>query len=163
MANTQSTTAPQDGRQSEAALAIARGTQRLFAAHGHATLPELTLPNGRRADLMVLGPKDEIAIVEIKSSIEDFRSDQKWPEYREFCDTFWFAVAPEFPLDILPDETGIIVADRYGAEFHRHSPLVPLNAARRRALMARFGRVGALRLQFISDPEASAVLRGIDL
>src|SRR5689334_24434518 len=104
---------PADGRQSAAALAIARGASRLLRRHGLAVIPELPLPDGRRADLAALGPKGEVWIVEIKSSVIDFQVDRKWPVYRFHCDRLFFAVAPDFPAAILPEETGLIVADGY--------------------------------------------------
>lgn len=141
-----------DGRQSVAALHIARGVGRLLASLGHASLSELPLPNGRRADIVALSAKGEFWIVEIKSSVEDFRADQKWPEYWEFCDQLYFAVAPAFPLELLPNETGLIIADRYGGEIVRPVPEVRLPAHRRRAMALRFGRAAAARLQSIADP-----------
>lgn len=148
-----SLTAPTDGRQSPAALDIARGTRRLMLAHGFACLPELSLANGRRADLIALSERGEVWIVEIKSSVEDFRIDSKWPEYREFCDRLWFAVNPQFPLELLPQDTGHIVADRFGAEFISEAPAHPMAAARRKALVTRMARAGALRLTALADPE----------
>jgi len=144
----------QDGRQSQAALAIARGVRRLLYAMGMATLTEVGLPSGRRADVMVLTPAGDIWIVEIKSSIEDFRSDQKWPEYRDYCDRLLFAVAPGFPVEILPQGTGLVLADRYGGELVRAAPEHRLAAARRRALTLRMARIAALRLQSAADPDA---------
>jgi hypothetical protein len=143
-----------DRRQSEAALAIARGTGRALYALGFASLAEVGLPNGRRADLMGLSGKGELWIVEIKSSIEDFRADQKWPEYREFCDRLLFAVAPGFPIDILPADTGLILADRYGGEMVRAAPEHRLAGARRKAITLRFARLAALRLQSVWDADA---------
>jgi len=142
-----------DRRQSEAALAIARGAGRLLYALGFSALPEVVLPNWRRADLVAISDKGEVWIVEIKSSIEDFRADQKWPEYRDFCDRLLFAVAPGFPLEILPGETGLIVADRYGGELVRPAPEHRMAPARRKALILRLARVAALRLQALIDPD----------
>ena len=144
---------PSDGRQSQAALDIARGTRRLLLAHGFASLPELSLANGRRADLIALSERGDVWIIEIKSSIEDFRADSKWPQYREFCDQLYFAVNPQFPLALLPADSGHIVADRFGAELIQAAPLHPLAAARRKALVNRMARVGALRLTALADPE----------
>ncbi len=143
----------QDGRQSEAARDIARGATRLLSMHGFRCLTELTLPNGRRADIAALGEGGEFAIVEVKSSVEDFRSDQKWPEYRDFCDRLYFAVAPSFPLELVPEDVGLIVADRYGGEMVRAASEHPLAGARRRSLLMRFARVAAARLMMLSDPE----------
>ena len=147
---------PVDGRQSEAALDIARGTCRLLIAHGLAPLPEFTLASGRRADLMALAGSGQLWIVEIKSSLADFRADQKWPEYRDFCDRLFFAVARDFPLDVLPEDSGLIVADRYGAEIVRPAPELKLAPARRKAVIGSFARVAALRLRAQADPSLSA-------
>ena len=84
-----------------------------------AIVSEVTLANGRRADVAAIGPNGEIWIVEIKSSLVDFQTDQKWPEYRDFCDRFFFAVGPQFPQQVLPAEAGLIIADRYGGEIAR--------------------------------------------
>lgn len=145
--------APIDGRQSPAALDIARGTRRLLLSHGFACLPEISLASGRRADLIALSEGGEVWIIEIKSSIDDFRVDGKWPEYREFCDRLWFAVNPQFPLELLPEDTGHIVADRFGAAFLHDAPTHRLAPARRKALVTRMARVGALRLTALADPE----------
>jgi len=142
-----------DGRQSEAAEAIQRGVQRLLFAHGMACLFEVALANGRRADVMAVDKKGDVTIVEIKSSLADFRSDQKWPEYRDFCDRLYFAVQPDFPLEVLPEETGLILADRYGGEIVRDAPREPLNAARRKAVLIRVARCGAMRVMNAIDPE----------
>lgn len=142
-----------DGRQSQRAADIARGTSRLLAGYGFRCIPELTLANGRRADLIALGEKGEVWIVEIKSSIEDFRADQKWPDYRDFCDRLFFAVASDFPREVLPEDTGLIIADRYGAEMIREAPEHRLAGARRKALTLSFSRVAAGRLMTICDPE----------
>ena len=93
-----------DGRQSPAAFDICRGVARLLKAHGLAAVSEVALANGRRADVAGLSDSGEIWIVEIKSCLEDFRADQKWPEYREFCDRLFFAVAPDFPREVLPED-----------------------------------------------------------
>lgn len=145
--------ASDDGRQSPAAAAIARGTRRMLSALGFATLPELSLANGRRADIVALSEKGEIWIVEIKSSVADFRADSKWHEYDDFCDRLLFAVAPDFPVEILPAETGLMLADAYGADLAREAPLKPLAPARRKALVQRIARVAAFRLHSLSDPD----------
>lgn len=147
---------PDDGRQSERANDIRRGVGRLMRAHGLAGLPEVTLPNGRRADVMGLSEKGIIWIVEIKSGPADFRADAKWPDYREFCDYFFFAVASDFPLELLPPETGLLLADRFGGEIHRLAPETPLPTARRRALTLRFARLAAERFSLLQDPDLSA-------
>jgi len=142
-----------DRRQSAAAAAISRGVRRLLAGHGLATVTELALPNGRRADVVGIDPKGIVWIVEVKSSVEDFRSDSKWPDYREFCDHLLFAVAPDFPMEMLPDDTGLIVADRFGGELLRPAPLHALNASRRRSLVLRLTRTAMARLHRIEDPD----------
>ena len=142
-----------DGRQSPAAFDICRGVARLLKAHGLAAVSEVALANGRRADVAGLADSGEIWIVEIKSCLEDFRADQKWPEYREFCDRLFFAVAPGFPLDVLPADTGLIVADRYGGEIVRAAPEHKLAGARRKALTLRLLRTAAFRLQGAIDPD----------
>src|SRR3982751_4793239 len=101
---------PVDRRQSAVASGIQRGVRRLFGQLGHVTMPEFTLANGRRADLMALAPDGTLTIIEIKSSIADFRADQKWPDYEDFCDHFYFAIPETVPLDILPEDRGLIVA-----------------------------------------------------
>ena len=106
---------PPDGRQSETALAIARGTARLLRSLGFSTVSELPLPSGRRADLVALNERGEIWIVEIKSSIEDLRADHKWEDYRMHCDRLFFAFTQDLPCEIFPQDTGLIVADAYGA------------------------------------------------
>ena len=129
----------------ETTAQVTRGAARLLIALGYAPLAEVTLPNGRRADLMALGPKGQIFIVEVKSSVEDFRTDQKWWEYRPYCDAFAFAVAPEFPREILPDEPGLIVADAFGGAVLREAPIETLAGARRKALTLAFARLAAMR------------------
>ncbi len=103
---------PPDRRQSETALAIARGTARLLRSLGFSCVSELPLPSGRRADLVALNERGEIWIVEIKSSIEDLRADQKWQDYRAHCDRLFFAFTQDLPCEIFPEETGLIVALR---------------------------------------------------
>jgi hypothetical protein len=152
--------APADGRQSQAALDIARGTSRMLSQHAMAALSEVALANGRRADLVAIGRKGEIWIVEVKSSVSDFRADQKWPEYREFCDRLLFAVAPGFPVELLPEDTGLIVADRYGGELVRPAPEHALPAQRRKALLLELARLGAARLMWAADPDLEAFARG---
>ena len=141
-----------DGRQSAAALDIGRGVARLFRAHGFAGLFELCLPNGRRADVTALSGKGMFWIAEIKSSVADFQADQKWPEYRDYCDSLYFAVAPDFPVEILPAEAGLILADRFGGEIVREAPVSVLAAARRKAMTLLFARVAAGRMMGVLDP-----------
>jgi hypothetical protein len=144
----------EERRPSPAALDIGRGVARLLHSHQMATVSEVSLANGRRADVVAITGTGEIWIVEIKSSVEDFRTDHKWPEYRAFCDRFSFAVGPEFPRAILPADTGLIVADRYGGEVMRGAPEHRLPAARRKALTLKLVHTAAMRLQGAIDPEA---------
>jgi hypothetical protein len=141
-----------DGRQSETALAVARGTARLLHAHGFTVVAELPLPSGRRADLVALDAGGEIWIVEIKSSVADFRADQKWQDYRAHCDRLFFATARDVPCEIFPPDTGLIVADGFGAVFHCQAPEHRLPAATRKAMLLLFARAAALRLQSLADP-----------
>jgi hypothetical protein len=138
--------------QSAAALEICRGVMRLLTAHGLASVAELPLPNGRRADVVALSDSGDIWIVEIKSSVDDFRVDQKWPEYRDFCDRLFFAVSPAFPDGILPVDTGLLRADRYGGEIVRQAPETRLSGARRKSMTLRFAHAAAARLTQMLDP-----------
>ena len=148
----------QDARQSAAALEIQRGVVRLLQAHGLACLTELPLPNGRRADVVGLSEMGEIWMVEIKSSLADFRADLKWPDYREFSDRLFFAVKPDFPIEVLPDDAGLILADRYGGEIARPAPEMKLAGARRKSMALRLGRAAAFRLAALLDPSLPAVI-----
>jgi len=139
--------------RSNAAALISRGLTRFFADHGLVSLAEFSLRSGRRADLFCLDAKSRITIVEIKSSVEDFRSDQKWPDYLDYCDRFYFAVPENFPHELIPEEHGLMVADGYGATVLRETTELSLNATRRRALVLQFAQLAARRLQALSDPE----------
>ena len=141
-----------DGRQSPTALAVARGAARLLHALGLSCIAELPLPSGRRADLVALAGDGEIWIVEIKSSIADFRADQKWVDYRLHCDRLFFATTREVPCEIFPKDTGLIVADAFGASIVCDAPEHRLPGATRRSMLLRFARSGALRLQALADP-----------
>ena len=144
---------PPDGRQSETALAIARGTARLLRSLGFTCISELPLPSGRRADLVALNERGEIWIVEIKSSVEDLRADQKWHEYRAHCDRLFFAFTAELPCEIFPAETGLIVADAYGAHLHCEAPVHRLAAATRKSMTVRFAMAAAQRINRLVDPQ----------
>jgi hypothetical protein len=143
---------PPDGRQSQTALAVARGTTRLLHQSGFAAVTELPLPSGRRADLVALNAAGELWIVEIKSSIEDFRADQKWMDYRAHCDRLFFATTLEVPCEIFPKDTGLIVADAFGAQIVCAAPEHRLHASTRKSMMLNFARCAALRLQALADP-----------
>jgi hypothetical protein len=141
-----------DGRQSPTALAVCRGTTRLVHSLGLACVSELALPSGRRADIVALGGNGDIWIVEIKSSVADFRADQKWMEYRLHCDRLFFATTLDVPCEIFPTDTGLIVADAFGASIRCEAPEHRLPAATRKRMMLRFAHVAALRLQSLIDP-----------
>jgi hypothetical protein len=144
---------PTDGRQSETALAIARGTARLLRSLGFACVSELPLPSGRRADLVALNERGEVWIVEIKSSIADLRADQKWEDYRQHCDRLFFAFTRDLPCEIFPEDTGLIVADAYGAHLHCDAPEHRLAAATRKTMLLRFAITAAGRLNRLADPQ----------
>jgi len=133
--------------------AVCRGAGRHLRARGYAIVKEMTFANGRRGDIVALSPSGELLVVEVKSGVQDFRVDGKWPDYRDYCDGFLFAVAPEFPCEILPDDVGLIVADAYGGELLREAPRHPLSPARRKALTIAFARLAAGRLALLEDPE----------
>ena len=147
---------PADGRQSETALAVARGTARLLHAYGRCVVSELPLPSGRRADLVALDPGGEIWIVEIKSSVEDLRADQKWQDYRMHCDRLFFAFTQDLPCEIFPQDTGLIIADAYGAHLHCEAPEHRLPAATRKSMTVRFGMAAAQRINRLVDPQGHA-------
>jgi hypothetical protein len=146
---------PADAATAEAcagAAAICRGVCRRLYGLGYATLTEVTLATGRRVDIMALDRRGEILVIEIKSSVADFRADRKWQDYLEFCDRFAFAVGPEFPCEKLPDEVGLLVADAYDAHELRAAPATKLSAARRKHLLLRFAHVAGARLLRRDDP-----------
>ncbi len=143
---------PIDRRQSSTALAVSRGTQRLLVTLGLSCIAELPLASDRRADLVALGGNGDIWIVEIKSSIEDFRADRKWADYRMHCDRLFFATAAHVPLEIFPADAGLIVADSYGAELIREAPEHRLHAATRKSVTLAFACAAARRLQAFCDP-----------
>jgi hypothetical protein len=142
-----------DGGRASAAPAIARGAARLLHALGFCTIGELPLASGRRADLVALSPDGEIVIVEIKSSLADFRADRKWIEYRRHCDRLFFATALGVPADIFPADAGLIVADAFGGAIEREAPEHRLAPATRRSMTLRFARAAAGRLEFLGKGE----------
>lgn len=139
-------------RDYERARAILRGTQRLLRSLDFESVSEVSLANGRRADVLSIRRDGQIWIVEIKSSIADFRADQKWPEYRDYCDALLFAVAPDFPTEILPVDTGLILADAYAGEMVRTPPHHPLTTVRRKAVTLALARTASMRLHAELDP-----------
>lgn len=130
----------------ETTALLARGVTRLLRDHGLAPILEVPLANGRRADVMALAHQGEIWIVETKSCLEDFAVDQKWPDYLEYCDRFFFGVCETFPQQLIPDDVGLMVADGFGGAILRYSPLRPLAGARRKAVTLQFARLAAQRL-----------------
>ena len=144
---------PPDRRQSETALAIARGTGRFLRSMGFSCVSELPLPSGRRADLVALNARGDIWIIEIKSSVEDLRADRKWQDYRAHCDCLFFAFTRDLPCGIFPAGTGLIVADAYGAHLHCEAPEHRLSAPTRKAMMLRFAMAAAQRLNRLVDPQ----------
>ena len=147
---------PPDGRQSETALVIARGVRRHLRQRGFATVTEMSLRSGRRADVVALGGEGSLHIVEIKSSVADFRADTKWRDYRLHCDRLYFAVTVAMPLGILPEDAGLIVADSYGATVVREAPEHRLAPATRRTVTLRFARLAANRLHGLADPASAS-------
>jgi len=142
------------GGQPATAAALARGICRTLQQLGYASLVEFPLSNRRRVDILALGKSGELVIIEIKSSVADFRADRKWASYREFADRLYFAVPNDFPALLIPEECGLIVADAFGAAVLRHGLRTPLAPARRRTLTVRFALHAANRLHRHLDPDA---------
>ena len=134
-------------------LAVCRGACRLMRQSGRSVLRELPLPDGRRADIMAIAGNGELTIVEVKSSIEDWRVDQKWPDYLDWCDLLYFAVPVDFPQVLIAEEVGLIVADAYGGDILRHPQRRPVAAARRKSLLIHCARLASERLARLEDPE----------
>src|SRR5580698_3808623 len=135
---------------------VARGVSRLLMQEGFSPILEFTLANGRRLDVAALGNNGTVLGVEIKVAVGDLKQDIKWPEYLEFCELFYFAIPPDFPDELVPPDTGLIVADRYGGAIVRPSPIAQLNASRRKAVTLRFAKVAAERLSLTLDLAAGA-------
>jgi len=132
---------------------VCRGAGRHLRERGYAIVTEMTFANGRRGDIVALSPSGELWVVEVKSGIADYRVDGKWPDYRDYCDAFLFAVAPEFPHEIIPDDVGLIIADAWGGEMLRDAPRHPLAPARRKMLTIAFAKLAAGRLAALEDPD----------
>ncbi|MDA0219255.1 MAG: MmcB family DNA repair protein [Proteobacteria bacterium] len=141
-----------EAAETREAVLLARGVCRLFDAMGHACLTEVTVKNGRRADVLTLDAAGRFTVVEIKTSLADFRADAKWGEYLEFCDHYYFAVPPHFPQAVLPETHGLIVADAWDATILRPSAETGMNGARRKAQTLRFAQLAARRLRLLLDP-----------
>jgi len=135
---------------------LARGVCRAMRSHDFVTVEELVPTSGLRVDVMAFGPKSEIWIIECKSSRADFQSDHKWQGYLEWCDRFFWAVDNYFPTELLPDDTGLILADAYDAEIIRMGPETKLASARRKVMMQKFARHAAVRAQAARDPGFSS-------
>lgn len=131
---------------------LARGVARALRAMDFVTVEELVPASGLRVDVMALGPKGEIWVIECKSGRADYQTDRKWQGYLEWCDRFFWAVDADFPTALLPEGTGLILADAYDAEIIRMGPEVPLAPARRKVMVQKFARHAALRLQSLRDP-----------
>jgi hypothetical protein len=153
-----STVCPVDGRQSETARMVARGTSRFLASLGFSCVEELPLPSGGRADLVAMNARGDMYIVEIKSSREDLRADRKWESYRAHCDRLFFAFPSELPCELFPQDTGLIVADGYGAHLHCEAPEHRLPAATRKVMMIRFGLAAARRMSRLIDPQGHGLI-----
>lgn len=130
---------------------VTRGVCRYLTSAGYRVLREFKLKSKRRADIAGLDAKGRFVIIEVKSSLEDFRSDQKWPDYTAHCDTFYFAVSESFPIDILPEDRGLIIADDFSAEIVRPAAEHSMNGNRRRLQTLNFARASAERLERFMD------------
>ncbi|SEH66017.1 MmcB family DNA repair protein [Paracoccus alkenifer] len=145
---------PTDPARPQPGQLLARGVSRMLLALGHAPLCEFVPARGLRVDVVSVAPGGEIWIVECKSCREDFIADRKWQGYLEWCDRFFWAVDGDFPREILPDGSGLILADPYGAELQLMAPLARLAAARRARVLRDVARAAAVRLLRLGDPGA---------
>ena len=136
-------------------FAVTRGVCRLLVDMGYQVIREFKLTSGRRVDVAGLDASGKFIIVEVKSSLADFRSDQKWQDYLVYCDQFYFSVNADFPKDMLPIDYGLIIADTFNAVIHRDSPVMSINGQRRRAQTLRFARTAARRLEKFYVPKGS--------
>jgi hypothetical protein len=140
--------------QPSGAALLARGVCRTLEQLAYVSLVEFPLADGRRADILALGKTGDLVIIEVKTSVADFRADRKWGAYRDFSDRLYFAVPNDFPRALIPDECGLMVADSFSAAVLRDGSTMRLDASRRRALTMRFARIAATRLHRLVDPEA---------
>lgn len=138
----------------EITRAVCRGASRHLRERGYAVVKEMTFANGRRGDIVALSPSGELLVVEVKSGIEDYRVDGKWPDYRDYCDRFFFAIPETVPESLIPEECGLIVADSFGAAILREPPDHPLSPARRKSVTLRFAHSAAGLLHALADPGA---------
>lgn len=139
--------APSPDPRPEVTAAVTRGASNLLIDMGFAPFTELTLPNGRRADIVGLSDKGEIVMVEVKSCRADFDVDNKWPEYKDYCDQFFFAVNEDFDTDLLPGDEGLIIADGFGGAIIRDAVPSRLAGSRRKTVLIRLARQAAFRTQ----------------
>lgn len=135
---------------------LARGVCRHLREYDFVSVEEMVPTRGLRVDVMGLGPKGEIWIIECKSSRVDFQTDSKWQGYLPWCDRYFWAVDQNFPTEILPEGTGLIIADGFDAEILRMGPETKLSPARRRVMTQKFARHAAMRAQAARDPSLSA-------
>ena len=142
----------------ERAATIRRAAARLCGQLGWVRVHEMPLPNGRRADIMALRPDGGFVCIEVKSGPRDFLVDNKWPEYRAYSDALYFAVDADFPQELLPQDTGLIVTHDLIADLLREAPQHPLPPKIRRILLHRFATLAALRLAGLEDPAGAAAL-----
>ncbi len=143
---------------SSTAAEVARGVSRLLIQEGYSPILEFTLPNGRRLDVAALGPGGEMLGVEIKVALADLRGDNKWPEYLDYCDLFYFAIPPDFPPEHVPAQTGLMIADRYGGAIVKPAEVQSLHASRRKAVTLSFAKVAAERLAAMMEALAQAAV-----
>lgn len=136
----------------QAGQLLARGVSRHLLSYDFVTIEEFVPERGLRVDVMALGPKGELWVIECKSSRADFQTDQKWQGYLDWCDRYFWAVDESFPTDLLPTDTGLIIADGYDGEIIRMPPEDKLTAARRKKLTRKFARDAARRLHRLRDP-----------
>lgn len=136
---------------------LARGVARHLNAHGFVSIEEFVPARGLRVDVMGLGPKGEIWVIECKSGRADFLADAKWQGYQEWCDRYFWAVDGEFPTELLPTDTGLIIADAYDAEILRMAPEQKVAPARRKVLIQKFATHAARRLLALRDPEGHGI------
>lgn len=147
---------PADTATMKPGALLARGVCRHLLSHDFVSVVELVPAPGLRVDVMALGPKGEIWIIECKSSRTDFQSDHKWQGYLDWCDRFFWAVDGAFPTDLLPEGMGLLIADAYDAEIIRMAPEDKLAPARRKVMVQKFARHAALRAHAARDPAAGS-------
>jgi hypothetical protein len=136
-----------------------RAAMRFCARNRWAPLAEMPIPCGRRLDIMALTPEGCLFAIEVKSGPRDFLTDNKWHEYRDWCDRLYFAVDVDFPQELIPEEIGLIVSDGFDAVMVRDTEHKPLAGARRKSLMHRYAVLSAGRLAALCDPVGAQEMR----